>query len=415
MADKVLIVKKSSLQGKVKLSGAKNSALRLLAASLLTDEDVLLSNFPNGLSDVQVHNDMLRYLGKKIEVREENITISGKAINSNLIWEGRSIRNTLLILGALLSRKGYAKVPLPGGCKIGERKYDLHQLVLESLGAKVWVEEDYLCAESYGRLQGNDIYLPLRSTGATENAIISSVLASGKTTVWNPHVRPEILDLIEMLKGMGAKIEVRGNESIIINGVETLHAVTHKVIPDNMEALTYLIGAAITGGNLEIMDFPSEHLTVPLTFLKASGLKIYEGSNSVIVLGSTPFPLEISTGPYPGINSDMQPLMAVFASLAQGMSKIVDLRFPNRYAYADQLKKLGVNTFVEDNMLIIKGGNLLKGANVFADDLRAGAALLLAGLVAEGETVISNAQQIERGYDHFFEKFISLGANLRWK
>jgi len=411
---KLLKVERSVLKGKVRLSGAKNSALRLQAASILTDEEIILTNFPNGLSDVIVHNEMLKVLGKKVIVNGDELRISGKVSTNELNWDGRSIRNTLLIWGAVLARVGESKVPLPGGCNIGERKYDLHQMVLEKLGAKVWEEGDYLCASSKGRLIGAEINLPMRSTGATENAIICSSLAEGRTTIWNPHIRPEILDLIKMLNSMGAKIEVRGNESIVVEGVETLHGATHRVLPDNMEALTFLVAAAITGGELEIEGFPMKDLEVPMIFLKSSGMNIFEGINSVIAKESVCYPLEISTGPYPGINSDMQPLLAVYASCAKGMSKIVDLRFPDRFGYADQLKKMGVDTEVTNNQLVIKGGNPIIGAEVYADDLRAGAALLLAGLVADGTTIINNAEQIERGYEKFIEKYQSLGANIKW-
>lgn len=413
--NKTLIVEKSTLNGKVQLSGAKNSGLRLQAASILTDDELILTNFPNGLSDAKIHNGMLEVLGKNIKTENDKLTISGPVTQSELIWEDRSIRNTLLIWGATTAKTGSSKVPLPGGCKIGERKYDLHILVLEQLGAKIWEEGDYLCASVEGRLKGNDIHLPMRSTGATENAIMSASLAEGKTTIWNPHIRPEILDLIDMLQKMGAQIEVRGNESIVIEGVEKLHGTTHNVVPDNMEALTFLVAAAVTGGNIEIEDFPTEHLEVPLIFLRESGAKIYEGPHSVITKESNCYPLEIATGPYPGINSDMQPLLAVYASQAQGLSKIVDLRFPDRFGYASQLEKMGAEVEVVHNQLVIKGGNALTGQEVYADDLRAGAALLLAGMVAEGTTVIHNAQQIERGYENFIEKFRSLGANIRWQ
>jgi UDP-N-acetylglucosamine 1-carboxyvinyltransferase len=414
MIKKTLKVEKSTIKGKLKLSGAKNSALRLQAASILTDEELILTNFPNGLSDVKVHNEMLNVLGKKTNANGDELRISGSLSTTQLIWEGRSIRNTLLIWGAVLARKGESKVPLPGGCSIGERKYDIHQMVLERLGATVWEEDGYLCASSNGRLKGTDIHLPMRSTGATENAILCSSIADGITTIWNPHIRPEILDLIKMLNAMGARIKVRGNESIVVEGVKQLHSATHEVIPDNMEALTFLVAAAITGGELEIEGFPSEHLEVPMIFLKASGMNIFEGNHSIIVKDSTCYPLEVSTGPYPGINSDMQPLLAVYASCANGMSKIVDLRFPDRFGYAEQLKKMGVNTEVKSNQLIVNGGNPIIGTDVFADDLRAGAALLLAGLVADGVTIISNADQIERGYENFIEKFRSLGANINW-
>lgn len=412
---KVLSVTQGSIYGKVKLSGAKNSALKLQTASLLTDEEVYLTNFPNGLSDVIIHNDMLKVLGKSVETNGDSLMVSGEIHTNELTWEGRSIRNTLLMWGAILARKGSSRVPLPGGCKIGERKYDLHQMVLEKLGAKVWVEGDYLCAESKGRLVGADIHLPMRSTGATENAILSSSLAIGKTTIWNPHVRPEVIELVTVLNKMGAKIKVRGNESIVVEGVDTLHGTTHDVMPDNMEALTYLVAAAVTGGAVEIEGFPYEHLEVPMIFLESSGLKVYHGPDSIITKESNCYPLEISTGPYPGINSDMQPILAVYASVAKGMSKIVDLRFPDRFGYAEQLRKMGASTDVVNNQLVINGGNALVGTEVYADDLRAGAALLIAGLVAEGKTLISNAEQIERGYENFIGKLQSLGANVSWE
>lgn len=411
---KTLIVEKSELKGKVHLSGAKNSGLRLQAASILTDDELVLTNFPNGLSDAIIHNGMLEVLGKQIKADNDTLIISGPVTQSELIWEDRSIRNTLLIWGATTAKTGYSKVPLPGGCKIGERKYDLHILVLKQLGAEIWEEGDYLCAKVEGRLKGNDIHLPMRSTGATENAIMSASLAEGKTTIWNPHIRPEILDLISMLKKMGAKIEVRGNESIVVEGVEKLHGTSHNVVPDNMEALTFLIAAAVTNGEIEIEDFPTEHLEVPLIYLIESGAKIYKGPHSIITKESTCYPLEIATGPYPGINSDMQPLLAVYATKAKGLSKIVDLRFPDRFGYATQLEKMGAEVDIVQNQLNIKGGHQLTGTEVYADDLRAGAALLIAGMISEGTTVIHNAEQIERGYENFIEKFRALGAHIRW-
>lgn len=413
--EKILIVEPGTINGKIKLSGAKNSALKLQTASILTDGEINLSTFPNGLSDVQIHNEMLISLGKEVIIDGDNLTIKGGIKSNTLLWEGRSIRNTLLIWGAVLARKGFSKVPLPGGCKIGERKYDLHQMVLEKLGAKVWVEGDYLCAESDGRLVGSDIHLPMRSTGATENAIISSCLAEGITRIWNPHVRPEIIDLIQFLNNMGANITVRGNESIVVVGVEKLNGTTHQVMPDNMEALTYLVAAAVTGGELEIENFPYEHLVVPMHFLETSGLNFYKGPYSIITKENECFPIEISTGSYPGINSDMQPILAIFASKAKGMSKIVDLRFPDRFGYSKQLNKMCINTEVHNNQLIINGGNEIMGAEVYADDLRAGAALLIAGLIANGNTAIHNAEQIERGYEYFISKLQSLGINIYWK
>lgn len=414
--NKSITVKKGKLKGRVRVSGAKNSSLRLLAASLLTDGKVELSNFPNGLLDVKVHLDMLKVLGKNYTVDKDRVVIveDERKVTNTLLWEERSIRNTLLILGALTSRFSEARVPLPGGCKLGDRKYDLHVMLLEKLGAKVWEEDGYLCTKVDGCLKGNEIVLPLRSTGATENTILCASLAKGKTTLWNPHIRPEIMDLIEMLTKMGANIKVFGQKCIEIEGVEKLNGVKHAVIPDNMEALTWAIGAVVTRGDVEIQNFPFEHLEVPLVFLRESGMKFYRGENSLIVRGGEAYPVEISTGPYPGINSDMQPLFAVYGAMSRGESKIVDLRFPGRYGYAEELAKMGLKYHVEGDMLVINGGTTLNGADVTALDLRAGIALLLAGLTADGETIIKNSWQIERGYENLEEKLNALGVELKF-
>lgn len=412
-----LFVRKAKLEGSVKLSGAKNSALRLLAASLLSQETIELHNYPSELLDAQVHVDMLRVLGKKVELLTNDIIqiSEEKNLKSQLIWEGRSIRNTLLILGALTARLGAGSVPLPGGCKLGERKYDLHVMLLERLGAKVWCDDEYLYAEAPNGLMGADIHLPMRSTGATENAIITGCLAKGITRVWNPHIRPEILDLINMLNSMGAKITVYGQEHIEIIGSEGLQGTKHAVIADNMEAITWLSAAVITRGDIEIHDFPYADLDVVLAHLKAAGAKLYQSDDSLIVRGGSCYPIEISTGPHPGINSDVQPILAAWAAKARGESRIVDLRFPGRYAYAQEMAKMGVSSVVDGDMLRIHGnGGVLHGAEVKALDLRAGAALALCGLISEGETVVTDAWQVSRGYVNFAEKLNALGANIRW-
>lgn len=408
----ILKISKGRLQGQVKVSGAKNNALKLLTASVLTDEPVELYNCPNGLLDMQVHIEMLRMMGKRCEEDGSYLMIKENKLSPELKWEERSIRNSLLILGCLTTRFGEGKVPLPGGCKLGDRKYDLHVMLLEQMGAKVWEEDGYLCTKVEGKLRGAEINLPIRSTGATENAILCATLCVGETVIWNPHIRPEIIDLIKMLNKMGAKIQVFGQKNIVVQGVEELKGVTHRAIPDNMEALTWAIGATITKGDVEIIDFPFEHLEVPLTYLKESGMKFYRSENSLIVRGGTPYPIEISTGPYPGINSDMQPLFAIYGAMSRGESKIVDLRFPGRYGYAEEMAKMGMKYDVEGDLLKIHGGQSLKGTNVTALDLRAGIALLLAGLTAEGETVIDNAWQIKRGYENLEEKLQNLGVSL---
>lgn len=411
-----LVVSPTCLVGEVRVSGAKNSALRLLAASLLTSEPVCLTNYPSTLLDTRIHVEMLEVLGKRCRLTHANqldIT-EDTPPQSELVWEKRSIRNTLLILGALTARTGKGKVPLPGGCKLGERKYDIHIMVLESLGARVWEEDNHLCAEVLGgrRLKGTDIFLPMRSTGATENSIISACLAEGTTRIWGPHIRPEILDLIQFLRSLGAKITVRGQESIIVEGVSELGTTTYSVIPDNIEALTWAIGAAVTGGDVEIIDFPFEHLEVPLIHLRESGVRFYRLDNRLIVRGADCYPVEISTGPYPGINSDMQPLFAVLGAVAKGESRIIDLRFPGRYAYAEELAKMGMEYRTKENLLLIEGGHKLHGAEVTALDLRAGAALMTAGFVAEGPTTITNAWQIYRGYDQLDKKLSQLGVKV---
>jgi len=405
-------ITKSILQGQVRLSGAKNCALKLLTASVLTSETVEILNSPNGLLDMQVHIKMLNQMGKTCVEGDRNLKITENSLNTELLWDERSIRNSLLILGSLTTRFGNGKVPLPGGCPLGDRKYDLHIMLLEQMGAKVWEEDGYLCTRSDGRLKGCDIHLPIRSTGATENAILCASLAKGTTTVWNPHIRPEIIDLINMLNKMGAKIKICGQKCIVIEGVETLGGVKHRVISDNMEALTWAIGAVVTQGDVEILDFPFDHLEVPLVHLRESGMQFYRGENSLIVRGGEAYPIDISTGPYPGINSDMQPLFAVFGATSKGESRIIDLRFPGRYGYAEELAKMGVKYEIDGRLLKIHGGNQLQGAKVKALDLRAGIALLLAGMTADGVTEIEDSWQIGRGYENLKGKLKGLGVEI---
>lgn len=412
---RTLSVRRSRLEGIVTVSGAKNSVLRLLAASLLTADDIVLSNYPAGLLDAIVHVGMLEVLGKECVVDGSTLTIRQRtAPPSELVWNGRSIRNTLLILGALVARTGSGSVPAPGGCQLGDRKIDIHEMLLRALGAEVTIENGMLRAHAPNGLVGTDIHLPLRSTGATENAILCGTLATGVTRVWNPHVRPEILDLIAMLRTMGAQITVRGQESIEIVGMGPggLGGARHRVIADNMEAITWLIGSVMTGGDVEIRDFPFEDLEVPLIFLRDSGARSYRSTDgALLVRGGECLPVEISTGPYPGINSDMQPLFGAFACLARGHSKLVDLRFVGRYDYAGEFQKMGVASRVEDGVLNLIGGQPVVGTDVTALDLRAGMALTLLGLCAEGETTIHDAWQIERGYDAVGDKLKALGAN----
>jgi UDP-N-acetylglucosamine 1-carboxyvinyltransferase len=408
----------SQLSGTIKVSGAKNSVLRLLAASILFDSDVILRNYPKDLLDVQVHEEMLKHLGKYFDYSDpDTVNISQVTpLSTTLDWNGRSIRNTLLILGGLVTKYGYGKVPLPGGCKLGERKYDIHVDVLESLGATVYEEDDYLVAKSNGRLQGTNIKLRMRSTGATENAIIMATLAKGTTNIYNPHIRPEIIDLTCFLNNSGANIIVHGQERIEIIGVEKLLPVNHSVMPDNMEALTWVVIGAVTKSTITIEDFPFKDLEVPLIHLRESGVNLYRSGNNAIIGAGHCFPVEISTGPYPGINSDMQPIFAAFAAFCNGDSHIIDLRFPGRYGYADEMKKMGVGSAVDGDLLVIHGeaDNEIVGSEVKALDLRAGIMLLIMGLAAsKGVTVINDSWQIKRGYNQILEKLLALGAKVK--
>jgi len=409
------IVNKSILNGEITVSGAKNNALKLVVASILTNKDVVIQNAPVSILDLQVQLSMLSKIGKTIIINDTNVSIKEKdIIQTELLWDERSIRTTLLLLGCLLTRKNKGKIPLPGGCKLGERKYDIHVDIMKKLGATVWEEGEYLCAESNGRLVGCELHLPIRSTGATENGILMGCLAQGKTKIWNPHIRPEIIDMVDFLNKMGAKIIVNGQESIEIEGVDELGGVMHSCIPDNMEALTFAIAAAITGGNVEIHNFPFHHLEIPMIHLRESGMKYYksEDNNSLIVKKGEIYPVEIATGPYPAINSDMQPLFAAFGLFANGVSKIIDLRFTGRYGYANEFNKLGACTRINGDFLIIDGGTKLRGGTTTALDLRAGAALVLLGLKNKETTTINSFEQVLRGYDSFIEKLQSVGVKI---
>lgn len=416
----VEIVGGTPLRGVVELSAAKNSILRLMVASILCNERMELRPYPDSMLDADILQRMLARLGKSVSFEADAIVFEEPSpLSPDLKWEDRSIRSTVLMMAAFLGRFGRGMVPDPGGCAIGdadagERKIDLHIMIFEKMGAKVWSEGGYLHAEAENGLTGADIYLPIRSTGATESGILAGCLAKGVTTVWGPHVRPEILDLIDMLNKMGADIEVFGQERIVIRGVEALRGVTHECVSDNVEALSWAVASAVTGGDIEIRNFPTSHLEVPLIFLREAGIRMFMDGSTMIVRHSRCFPIDISTGPYPGINSDMQPLFAAFALAAKGESRIIDLRFPGRYGYARELERMGAKFTVDGNMLRIHGGEApLHGANVRALDLRAGIALLITALRVKEPTVIEDAWQIERGYERIWDKLRSLGAQIK--
>ena len=401
------------LEGEIRLSGAKNSALRLLAASILTDNTVILTGCPVLLQDSRIHIAMLEALGKVINIDGDTISISEPTeLKTELIWEGPSIRNTLLIAGALYSRFGVAKVPFPGGCKLGERKIDIHLELFKAMGAKIAPSDTHIILKKDKHIEGLvDFRLPLRSSGATENALIMSSFSSVDLKLSNPHVRPE--DLIAFLKKIGANIVPYGQDYFRIRGSQLRKvSVTHNVIPDNVEAMTWLIAAIITQGNVSILNFPWAHLEMPMIHL-LEGLSFISYRSGVLRVdgrGATSF--ELATGPYPGINSDMQALFAAYGLQAQGDSRIVDLRFLDRFQYASELKKTGAGLLVEGNSLKIIGGRPLASANMNATDIRGGMAMVLVALIAKGTSQIHNMYQVERGYERLDDKLRILGVNV---
>lgn len=413
-----IMVSPSEVYGEVSITGAKNSVLKLLTASILTDSPIELSNYPKMMLDVTVLEQMLGLLGKKIRHKSGIAEICGSVDTTHLDWKGRSIRLTLLVLGCLLAKKGEGKVPLPAGCRLGERKYDIHMRLMEAMGAEVWTEDGFLCAQNKtgARLSAIDFTLPIRSTGATENAVLMAVLAEGMSTIRNPHLRPELIDLISLLRKMGAKITVNGQESIVVEGVESLDesGVSHSVIGDSVQAFTYLVMGATAGWELCIRNFPFEDLEVPLIFLRYSGLKYLRLGNNLTVRKCNVYPIEICASAYPGINTDLQPLFAVWASLAKGDSTIIDLCYGgNRYGYAGEFRKMGVKSEVQGNRIVIHGGNEIRGGEVTAIDLRAGAALLLLSLVADSPVRIKDFWMVERGYDDIANTLKSIGVCIK--
>jgi len=411
--NKKIIVNNSTVSGSLFLSGAKNSALRMLAASMLTEDDIILNNCPTNLIDMRIHCEMLRMLNKNISIDGNRLTISEhKQPIFELNWQGQSIRNTLIILGALLARFGVAKVPLPGGCKLGIRPFDLHEIIFRKMGASVWYDNDYIYAESKGKLQGTEVYLPIASNGATENSVIAGCLAEGVTSVRNAHITPEILDLISLLRKMGAKIFII-NHSIIINGVSRLSGAEHTIIYDNVEAITYVIAAAITGGELKITNFPIKVLGNILYKLQKIGIDFNHTGNDLQVIGRRRYySFDVCASVYPAIYSDMQPLFASLALFAQGKSTICDFRWPSRYHYVPEIQKLGAKTYVKDDKLYIAGNNELIGTQLNANDIRSGASLLLAALGAHGPSTIHNAWQIDRGYECIVDKLRLINCDI---
>ncbi len=406
---------KRPLTGSISLSGAKNSALKILAASVLAKDCVLLENIPLGIHDVRIKGEMLRTIGARLTKEGPNrlkIYWPKGTPRCNVSGDFGSVRTSILFLGALLSRLRRASVPSPGGCRIGERKHDLHIMALERLGAVIKGSSHKLEAEA-DLLKGACIEFPIRTTGGTENAILASVCADGQTTLYNAHTRPEVFDLVHFLNKLGAQISLKGSGLIQINGVKSLGNGQHSIIYDNMEAMTFAIFASITKGDIYIENFPQHDLEIPMIYLRESGVQfIRQNSGMIVKSPGTLTPFDLSTGSYPGINSDMQPLFAVLATQAEGMSRITDTRFKNRFQYVSELRKIGADIDIKENTMIIRGPTSLQGSKVMATDLRGGAALIAAALVADGRTFIEGSDQIDRGYENLDLKLRNLGVSV---
>lgn len=411
---KILVKQSPPLQGKVRISGAKNAALPILAASILSTEDVYLEDVPE-LKDVEIMCEVLRSLGVKVEKTGKNtLVINGSGLNNcvtdyNLM---NKMRASFLVMGPLLARMGRTVNSLPGGCNIGSRPIDLHLKGFNLLGAKVTEDEAAISAVAV-ELQGTTIYLDFPSVGATENIMMAAALAKGETYIENAAMEPEIVDLSNFLRKMGAKVQGAGTSTIRIKGVDELKGARHQIIPDRIEAGTFMVAAAMTGGDVIVENVISSHMKPVIAKLIESGAEVIEDEESVRVIGGKDLkPIKIKTLPYPGFPTDMQAQFMALMTKLKGENTVLETVFENRFMHADELIKMGANIKCEDREAVIIGGTPLEGAKVKATDLRAGAALILAGLTACGTTEIGDIFHIDRGYEDIEMKFRNLGANI---
>lgn len=417
---KFLVKKSGPLHGEVDISGAKNAVLPLMAAALLSEKKCIIKDTP-ALRDVEIMRDLLRSLGAKIVDRlDDNIVeIETREINSceaplDLV---KKMRASILVLGPLLARAGIAKIPLPGGCAIGKRPVELHLKGLKALGVDLVCgeeENDDRIEARANKLKGANIYLDFPSVGATEVIIMTAVLAEGSTVIENAAQEPEITDLSNFLNKMGARIKGAGTDTIKIEGVKSLNSVEHHVIPDRIEAGTYMVAAVITGGDILVKNVVVDHIKPVIAKLRECGAVITNESEGLRVRGDAN-PLvatDIKTLPYPGFPTDMQSPFMALLTVAKGSSVVIETVFENRYMHVAEFNRMGAGIKVDGSKAIIPGGKKLKGGKLIATDLRAGAAIILAGLVADGVTEVTEIFHIDRGYEKLTEKFKKLGAYI---
>ena len=402
------------LVGEVEIGGAKNAALGILAAAIMTDETVIIDNLPN-VRDINVLLSAMEGIGAKIErLGEHRVKINGSLIHDlSVDYEYiNKIRASYYLLGALLGKYKKAEVAFPGGCAIGTRPIDLHLKGFRALGADVDIQHGLISATAE-HLVGNHIYLDKVSVGATINIMMAASMAEGKTIIENAAKEPHVVDVANFLNSMGANIRGAGTDVIRIVGVEKLHKTEYSIIPDQIEAGTFMFAAAATKGDVTVKNVIPKHLEATTAKLIEIGCEVEEFDDAVRVVSSKPLHhTQVTTLPYPGFPTDMQPQMSVLLALAEGTSTVTESIFENRFKYVDELTRMGAQVKVESNIAIITGVEKFTGARVSALDLRAGAALVIAGLAAEGITIVDDIYYIERGYEHFEEKLASLGAMI---
>ena len=402
------------LTGEVEIGGAKNAALAIIAAAIMTDETVIIENLPD-VKDINVLLEAMQEIGASvIRVDRHTARINGGKIGAHSVdYEFiKKIRASYYLLGALVGKYKEASVPLPGGCNIGSRPIDQHIKGFEALGAVVKIEGGFINAKA-DNLHGAHIYLDMESVGATINIMMAASMAEGNTVIENVAKEPHVVDVANFLNSMGANIKGAGTDVIKIKGVKTLHRTEYSIIPDQIEAGTFMFAAAATGGDVLVKNIIPKHMEGASAKLIEMGCLIEEYDDAIRVVGRNPIrPTRVKTAPYPGFPTDMQPQIAAALALANGTSMITESIFENRFKYVDELARMGANIKVEGNRAVVMGVDKLTGARVSAPDLRAGAALVIAGLAAEGITIIDDIHYVQRGYERFEEKMQGLGAKM---
>jgi UDP-N-acetylglucosamine 1-carboxyvinyltransferase len=420
--DRILIRGGNRLSGRLPISGAKNAALTLMPCALLTDEPLTLRNLPR-LADVDSFGHLLNQLGASTRIegsRPEDfgrvMTIrAGKLTSSEAPYDiVRKMRASILVLGPLVARGGEATVSLPGGCAIGNRPIDLHLKALEAIGAEIELAAGYVKATAPGgRLAGGRYTFPIVSVGATENVVMAAVLARGTSVIENAAREPEIVDLCNCLVAMGAKIDGIGSETLTIEGTDRLHGATYAVMPDRIEAGSYACAAAITGGSVELVGIRADNMRATISALVEAGVKVEERGRSLFIDAPDRLqPLTLSTAPFPGFATDMQAQLMAMLTMADGASVLTETIFENRYMHVPELARMGADIQVSGRTAIVRGVSGLTGAPVMATDLRASMSLIIAGLVAEGQTEVGRVYHLDRGYERLEEKLSAVGADI---